>query len=128
MFRKEEAAITDWSQETVEMCARRQADILNEGAKLLHPGGRMVYSTCTFAPEENEQTIAAFLACHPDFALEDVSAPWFTRVGVGQFRLWPHKLLGEGHFAAVLRKLGDEEAAGTSCAGQKLPKEWLSFA
>jgi NOL1/NOP2/sun family putative RNA methylase len=128
MFRKEEAAITDWSQETMEMCARRQADILNEGAKLLRPGGRLVYSTCTFAPEENEQTIAAFLANHPDFALENVSAPWFTPAGVGQFRLWPHKLLGEGHFAAVLRKLGDEESAGTPCAGQKLPKEWLSFA
>ena len=128
MFRKEEAAITDWSQETVEMCARRQADILHQGAKLLRPGGRLVYSTCTFAPEENEQTIAAFLAKHPDFELEDVSAPWFTKVGVGQFRLWPHKLLGEGHFAAVLRKKGDEEVEGAPCAGQKLPKEWLSFA
>ena len=127
MFRKEEAAITDWSQETVEMCARRQADILNEGAKLLRPGGRLVYSTCTFAPEENEQAIAAFLVEHPDFALEDVSAPWFSHVGVGQFRLWPHKLLGEGHFAAVLRKEGDAEAEGSPCTGQKLPKEWISF-
>ena len=128
MFRKEEAAITDWSQETVEMCARRQAEILDAGAKLLRDGGRLVYSTCTFAPEENEQAIAAFLQRNPDFALEDVLAPWFTQVGVGQFRLWPHKLLGEGHFAAVLRKQGDGDTEGTLCAGQKLPKEWLSFA
>ena len=128
MFRKEEAAITDWSQETVEMCARRQAEILDAGARLLRPGGRLVYSTCTFAPEENELTVADFLQRNPDFTLEDVVAPWFTQVGVGQFRLWPHKLLGEGHFAAVLHKSGNEPAAGDSCPGQKLPKEWLSFA
>jgi NOL1/NOP2/fmu family ribosome biogenesis protein len=128
MFRKEEAAITDWSEDTVAMCARRQAEILDAGANLLRPGGRLVYSTCTFAPAENEDTIAAFLERHPEFYLEDVDAPWFTKVGRGQFRLWPHKLLGEGHFAAVLRKAGDEPAEGTPCLGEKLPKEWLSFA
>ena len=128
MFRKEEAAITDWSEDTVAMCARRQAEILDAGANLLRPGGRLVYSTCTFAPAENEDTIAAFLERHPEFYLEDVDAPWFTKVRRGQFRLWPHKLLGEGHFAAVLRKAGDEPAEGTPCPGEKLPKEWLSFA
>jgi len=127
MFRKEEAAITDWSEETVSMCARRQADILDAGAKLLRPGGRLVYSTCTFAPAENEGAIAAFLSRNPDYSLEDVQAPWFTQVGVGQFRLWPHKLLGEGHFAAVLRKQGDATTDGSGCAGEKLPKEWLDF-
>ena len=128
MFRKEEAAVTDWSQETVGMCARRQAEILDAGAKLVRPGGRLVYSTCTFAPEENEQAVAAFLQRNPDFAPEDVAAPWFSRVGVGQFRLWPHKLLGEGHFVAVLRKQGDGEGSGNFCAGEKLPKEWVAFA
>ena len=128
MFRKEEAAITDWSQETVEMCARRQAEILHNGAQLVRPGGRLVYSTCTFAPEENEWVIAAFLKDHPEFTLEKVDAPWFTPAGEGQFRLWPHKLLGEGHFAAVLRKNGDDEAEGSGCPGEKLPKEWVSFA
>ena len=128
MFRKEEAAITDWSEDTVAMCADRQAQILDAGANLLRPGGRLVYSTCTFAPAENEETIAAFLERNPDFELENVDAPWFTKVGIGQFRLWPHKLLGEGHFAAVLRKKGDEPATGTPCPGEKLPKEWLTFA
>ena len=128
MFRKEEAAVTDWSQETVEMCARRQAEILHNGAQLVRPGGRLVYSTCTFAPEENEQAIAEFLQQHPEFCLEKVDAPWFTPAGDGQFRLWPHKLLGEGHFAAVLRKNGDEEADGSGCQGEKLPKQWISFA
>ena len=128
MFRKEADAVTDWSQETVEMCARRQADILDAGAKLLRCGGRLVYSTCTFAPEENEQAVAAFLKRNPQFTLETAVAPWFTPAGEGQFRLWPHKLLGEGHFAAVLRKIGEEEAAGTGCPGEKLPKEWNAFA
>ena len=128
MFRKEEAAVTDWSLETVQMCARRQTEILHSGAELVCPGGRLVYSTCTFAPEENELTIAAFLQAHPQFMLEEVQAPWFTRVGTGQFRLWPHKLLGEGHFAAVLRKAGGEEGEIPEEPGQKLPKQWTEFA
>ena len=128
MFRKEEAAITDWSEETVAMCARRQQEILRSGAVLVRPGGRLVYSTCTFAPAENEETVEAFLAQHPDFVLEEVDAPWFTRVGTGQFRLWPHKLLGEGHFVAVLRKIAGEEADIALQPGEKLPKEWLTFA
>ena len=128
MFRKEEAAVTDWSQETVEMCARRQAEILHSGSQMLRPGGRLVYSTCTFAPEENELTVAAFLENHPDFEPEAVEAPWFTPVGTGQFRLLPHKLLGEGHFVAVLRKKGDVAAQGISCHGEKLPPAWTAFA
>ena len=128
MFRKEEAAVTDWSQETVEMCARRQAEILHSGAALLKPGGRLVYSTCTFAPEENEQTVEQFLQTHPEFVLEETHAPWFTPAGKGMFRLWPHKLLGEGHFAAVLGKTGGEEDAVSPARGEKLPKEWKEFA
>ena len=128
MFRKEEAAVTDWSQETVEMCARRQAEILSAGGKLVRPGGRLVYSTCTFAPEENEQAITAFLQENPDFSAEAVDAPWFTPAGEGMFRLWPHKLLGEGHFAAVLRKAGNERIEIDTEKPEKQPKEWESFA
>ena len=128
MFRKEEAAVTDWSEETVAMCAERQREILRSAAKLLRPGGRLVYSTCTFAPEENEETVAAFLEEHPEFVSEDVSAPWFSKVGTGMFRLWPHKLLGEGHFVAVLRKSGAGETSDANGKGEKLPKEWEQFA
>ena len=128
MFRKEADAVTDWSQETVEMCAARQTGILDAGAKLLRCGGRLVYSTCTFAPEENEQAVSAFLSRNCDFELENVRAPWFTPAGEGQFRLWPHKLLGEGHFVAVLRKKGEEEPYDDAAPGEKLPKEWLQFA
>ena len=128
MFRKEEAAVTDWSPETVRMCAVRQREILNSGAELVRPGGRLVYSTCTFAPEENEETVAAFLQDHPDFHPEEVSAPWFLTCGNGSFRLWPHLLKGEGHFAAVLRRRGDEEVPEIRAKAEKLPKEWLDFA
>ena len=128
MFRKEEAAVTDWSVETVEMCARRQAEILHNGAQLVRPGGRLVYSTCTFAPEEDELAVAAFLDTHPDFEPEVIEAPWFRPVENGGHRMWPHKLLGEGHFAAVLRKKGEEEAEYPPATGGKLPKEWTFFA
>ena len=128
MFRKEEAAVTDWSQETVEMCARRQEEILNSAAELVRPGGRLVYSTCTFSPEEDEQAVARFLANHPEFAPETVDAPWFEAGENGSFRLWPHKLLGEGHFAAVLRKMEGSEESTVIPAGEKLPKTWQPFA
>ena len=128
MFRKEEAAVTDWSQETVEMCAARQREILHSGAQMVRPGGRLVYSTCTFAPEENEQAIAAFLETHPDFHPEAVDAPWFAAGENGSFRLWPHLLKGEGHFAAVLRRSGDEEVPDVSVKAEKAPREWLDFA
>lgn len=128
MFRKEEAAVTDWSPETVQMCAHRQAQILESAAILVRPGGRLVYSTCTFAPEENEQAVASFLESHPEFAPEHVDAPWFTAGPEGSFRLWPHKLLGEGHFAAVLRKAGESEEKENTPKGDRLPKEWTAFA
>ena len=128
MFRKEEAAVTDWSRETVEMCARRQVEILHSGADLVRPGGRLVYSTCTFAPEEDEWAVEAFLESHPEFTLEAVENPWFDCVTPGMYRMWPHKLLGEGHFAAVLRKSGTPDDDFDFPKGEKLPKEWLDFA
>ena len=128
MFRKEEAAVTDWSQETVEMCARRQAEILDCAARMVRPGGRLVYSTCTFAPEEDEGAVAAFLASNPAFSPEVIETPWFVPVENGGHRMWPHKLLGEGHFAAVLKKSTGEDCSRSPAPGGKLPKEWLDFA
>ena len=128
MFRKEEAAVTDWSVETVQMCAARQLEILESAGQMLRPGGRLVYSTCTFSPEENEQVIAAFLAEHSDFELQDVDAPWFDRVSQGNYRMWPHKLLGEGHFAAVLRKRGEGKELPERQKMQPAPGVWQEFA
>ena len=116
MFRKEEAAVADWSEETVRMCAERQQEILRSAAKMLAPGGRLVYSTCTFAPAENEGAVAAFLREFPEFSVIKADAPWFCPGRpewvdgpaelADTFRLWPHKLKGEGHYAAVLEKEG----------------------
>jgi NOL1/NOP2/fmu family ribosome biogenesis protein len=128
MFRKEEAAITDWSEETVAMCAARQQEILHSGAALVKPGGRLVYSTCTFAPEENELCIEKFLSSHPEFTPEKVDAPWFTPAGTGAFRLWPHKLLGEGHFVAVLRKADGDTREIPQEKGAQMPKVFTEFA
>lgn len=139
MFRKEAAAVTDWSLETIKMCAERQLDILREAVKTLRPGGRLVYSTCTFAPEENEGTIAALLRERPDFHVEKVEAPWFSHGHpewadgnpelANAFRLWPHHLHGEGHFAVVLRR-DDTEAAYKESHQRKetFPTEYVEFA
>lgn len=118
MFRKEEAAVTDWSQEIVEMCAARQSEILDTAATMLRPGGHLVYSTCTFSPEENEGVVSRFLKSHPNFSVAQCNAPWFApgrpdwiddpAPGLEHtFRLWPHRLRGEGHFAALLERRGD---------------------
>ena len=101
------------------MCAARQQEILAlRSRRCCAPGGRLVYSTCTFSPEENEGVISAFLHAHPAFSVEPVEAPWFSPArpdwisdpapGLEHaFRLWPHCLRGEGHFAAVLRSHAD---------------------
>ncbi len=72
MFRKNEIALSEWSEDNVRLCADRQLEILGNAAKMLLPGGRLVYSTCTFSPEENEETIFKFLAGHEDFHVEKV--------------------------------------------------------
>ena len=110
------------------MCARRQAEILHSGAQLLKTGGRLVYSTCTFAPEEDEMAVAAFLERHPEFSPEVLETPWFVPVENGGHRMWPHKLLGEGHFAAVLRKKTGGNDDVPVEMGQPLPKVYTAFA
>jgi NOL1/NOP2/sun family putative RNA methylase len=110
MFRKNSEAIRAWSEAHVLACAKRQSAILESAAQLVKPGGVLVYSTCTFALEENEGVIKTFLESHPEFALEPITdfAPGFGLEGCA--RLWPHLLRGEGHFIAKLRKNGGEVA------------------
>ena len=138
MFRKEEAAVTDWSEETVEMCARRQQEILHSAAQMLRGGGRLVYSTCTFSPQENEGAVSAFLHTHPDFYVEEMSEPWFSpgrpdwienpAPGLEYtFRLWPHRLRGEGHYAAVLRKRGENASERPEESFERFPPELSEF-
>ena len=94
MFRKLPEAIEQWSPENVAICAARQKEILDNAAVMLKPGGTIVYSTCTFSKEENENVIEYFLERHPDFTLEEME------------RFWPHKVDGEGHFVAKLVRRG----------------------
>lgn len=94
MFRKLPEAIEQWSMENVAICVARQKEILDNAAVMLKPGGTIVYSTCTFSKEENEDVIEYFLERHPDFTLEEME------------RFWPHKVDGEGHFVAKLVRRG----------------------
>lgn len=119
MFRKNEEAGKEWSQQNVALCAERQDAILDCAAGMLRPGGRMVYSTCTFAPQENEGSVSRFLKRHPEFAIIEAKKMSGMSSGVPKWgeektkgledtiRLWPHKLRGEGHFIAVLQKEGE---------------------
>ena len=120
MFRKNQAACEEWSPENVNLCAQRQDGILDNAAEMLRPGGRLVYSTCTFAPAENEGSIGRFLDRHSDFTLLPIDKSVFGGIfcdGVPEWgnslpelrntlRLWPHRMNGEGHFAALLEKNG----------------------
>lgn len=101
MFRKDIQARGEWSLEQVEICAKRQRDILQKAASMLKPGGILVYSTCTFAPQENEQNAEWFVRQYPQFELQR------------QEQIWPHLQRGEGHFAARFYKkhLSKEETA-----------------
>lgn len=115
MFRKEEIAVTEWNPENVTMCATRQAEILENAAKVVKGGGYIIYATCTFSLEENEMTVDKFLQSHPQFELvpvtqrvQDATAEgvWFDgcsceNIGYAR-RFYPHLNRGEGQFMALL--------------------------
>lgn len=126
MFRKSDAAREMWSMATVGACAIRQSSLLAEAAGLVAPGGVLVYSTCTFAPEENETVAADFLRAHPEFTVERVDLPglhpgrpdWVSggasETLAGAARLWPHQHAGEGHFVVKMRRAGERDLARRS--------------
>lgn len=141
MFHKSEAARMDWSPAAVQGCARRQSDLLFVAADLVRPGGRLVYSTCTFSAEENEGVVAAFLRERPDFELAALPpvpaadagrAEWLpagsARPDLSRtMRLWPHRVPGAGHFIAAFRRMDggstrepDEQVASASRAAVEL--------
>lgn len=141
MFRKTPEACLEWSRENVEMCAQRQEKILDSAADMLRPGGRLVYSTCTFAPQEDEGSVLRFLTKHPDFMVEPVAHPfgiaqgradWGLRYGPATdanasiaaqlsrtLRIWPHRTSGEGHYLAVLKKTGENAYTNGSSQGKE---------
>lgn len=118
MFRKNEEACEEWSVDNVQQCAARQDKILDCAAHMLKPGGTLLYSTCTFAPAENEGSISRFLQRHEGFAIVSAEKKDNMKGGVSKWidnpvfgieqtiRLWPHHVKGEGHYIAVLKKEG----------------------
>ena len=109
MFRRVPESRTEWSMEKARGCAQRQREILNSAARLVRPGGRLVYSTCTYNPEENEENAEWFLSEHPDFEAEAFSLPGIN-APAGFYTCYPHRLRTEGQFAALFRKKGNGEA------------------
>lgn len=137
MFRKDPAVAKVWDGNKPYECAKQQKEIISRAAQMLAPGGDLLYSTCTFSPEENEQVIQFLLDSREDMEIREIKpfegfAPgrpevayegWDSETvdneeqGIGRrmgnedlrkcVRIWPHKMAGEGHFLALLHKKGD---------------------
>lgn len=113
MFRKNaEEALGEWSEENVAVCAQRQAFILEKATQMLRVGGKLAYSTCTFAEEEDEGQVQDYLQKHPEMRL------------ITQEKLYPHRVRGEGHFVALFEKIGQ----GSAPVYVKEMKPWCSRA
>lgn len=135
MFRKDEAAARSWESFKCERCMQLQEPILQNADRLLKPGGTLVYSTCTFSPEEDEQMIAGFLKSHNEYELVEI--PKLAGIEGGRpawaggeaafehaARLWPHRVRGEGHFVAkLIKKAAGACMDGDSSAGLAADKE-----
>lgn len=142
MFRKDDTAISEWSPQNVEACAKRQAEILENAALCLKGGGYIVYATCTFSLEENEMVIDSFLQAHSEFELVPVKQAVRENSSDGVFfegcktenihfarRFYPHKTRGEGQFAAVLKNRCEPLPQGKSRAqtNDKIDKAVYDF-
>ncbi len=120
MFKKSEEAIKSWEKYGVGHCSSLQREILEYAARMLRPQGMILYSTCTFSPEENEGMMEEFLIKHPDYkvvpltpkgGIQKAHPEWCgARESLKEaLRLWPHHLEGEGHFVCLLQKGGEKE-------------------
>lgn len=115
MFRKDENAIKSWETHGIDYCTKLQEGILESASHMLNENGMILYSTCTFSPEENECMIDAFLKKHPEFTVVPLQGVGGIENGIpekvgadgslkGALRLWPHRMKGEGHFVCLLQK------------------------
>jgi len=135
MFRKDEDAVRSWQKYKCDACAGMQREILKSVDKMLKAGGYLVYSTCTFSPEEDEQAISDFLLENDNYEIMEI--PKFSGIEGGKpewsdgneelsktARLWPHKVKGEGHFVALLRKKDACYYEGMDSVSQKKDGEY----
>lgn len=110
MFRKYDEALEEWSEENVKLCAERQREILHNLSGTVKAGGYLLYSTCTYSKEENEETVAYFISSHPEFSLCSVKDELIAKTADGldgmdkARRFYPHIAKGEGQFIALLKK------------------------
>lgn len=115
MFRKEEALARDWTPEKSRDLAAIQRELLLQSVQMLRPGGLLLYSTCTFAPEEDEGAVSFLLEEHPEMELLDIPEYEGFSPGVPSWgnndsrlekcvRIFPHRMNGEGHFLALFKK------------------------
>lgn len=123
MFRKSASMMTAWENNGTELFSKLQKGIVTEAARMLKPGGRMLYSTCTFSPEEDEQSVEYILSECEGMRLVDFDkyegfddgSPEWGLTGNPELskcaRLWPHHIKGEGHFVAMFEKSADLEAS-----------------
>lgn len=124
MFRKMPEAADEWTSALPVSCAERQRDILSQILPALRPGGLLIYSTCTFSPEENEEIVSYLLKTHPELSLEaptpevisatEPSPSSLCKDGCDPTlmrRFYPHVARGEGQFCALLRHGGSPASA-----------------
>lgn len=144
MFRKEEALARDWTPEKSAELSDIQKDLVLKAADMLRPGGMLLYSTCTFAPCEDEEVVAYLLSERPDMEL--IKMPGYEGFSAGRpkfagaaaafdseelrkcVRIFPHKMDGEGHFLALFRKKGDSLPPVFRSSGKgpdKNTRKWL---
>lgn len=131
MFRKNSEAITEWSEENVRICAERGREILENAYDLPCEGGVIIYSTCTWSTEENEEVIEDFLKKHPDYELippkESIISATADGINVGERdmsaarRFYPHKSEGEGQFLAILKRIHSDKKPTILYKGQEKP-------
>ncbi len=123
MFRRDPRMAAHWAESGPSTYTGVQAEILEQACRMLRPGGKMLYSTCTFSPEENEKQILRLLERHPELSPEPVE-PFYERFEKGlpglreAVRIYPHRMRGEGHFLVLLKKEGGGERERKSLPGE----------
>lgn len=141
MFRKEPSMVKSWEEHGVEFFEKLQKGIIDSAVKMLKPGGKILYSTCTFSPEEDEGSMKYLLTKNEDFTIERPQKVWYEFApghpewvdGPEELkdciRLWPHKLQGEGHFISLLSKQGEEGRKANFLGKKKfvMPEEAAEF-
>lgn len=123
MFRKDDDAITEWSEANVKACVVRQRKILSDVWDALRPGGLLIYSTCTFNHWENEENVLwmAETLGADILPIADIHPSWGIVEGEVGYHFYPHKTRGEGFYLCALRK-HDDNNNGVRPLAKRLPK------